>query len=155
MGNLYIVDKYRDYFNGKKNPDDIAQVYAYEYHKTKNHITFDVDLANELIKASPRSNFKVDKTFLEDVSNKYEYEDVKIKNADVSKDGIVVSLINDEDYKTEYNVLIDGHHRAIKAYREKLDFHVQCLTYQETLMCLISTTDLKLIPLAEHLFGLA
>ncbi len=118
-GELFIASRYKDYFSKDTNKEmDLIQVFGYDFHKTKHSITFDADFANLLIKANPRPDFQTEDKFLKDVAEGYDKEDVKVKYADLSKPGICVEIMSD-DFVTPITILIDGHHRAIKAHQEK------------------------------------
>lgn len=120
-------------FLGNRDPNGECFTYTYG---TGEEITWDIEKAKKI-----QTNFEgeCDRELLKYITETYDYDHDKVDKVDCSIPGIAVPIKIPGHWKAEI-ILIDGIHRAVKAYKNNFTFRAKILTPDQSLSCIIAFT---------------
>lgn len=122
-----------------------TQHFEYTFHRG-GCVVWNIDRAIELVNENKFVKLvTVDRLHMQDIISANEHDPTKLDRVDVTYPGIAAPVI-ENDGSLSY-ILIDGHKRIVRCYREQKPFWAYLLTDEVSLSCVLIATKPNLLPI--------
>jgi hypothetical protein len=111
------------------------ETYSFDFADGRGRLTWNITQAKRCValrQAHPP--MEVPRTEMAKIAARFDYDEAYLSQVDITRPGIAAPYIDDGRI---YYLLVDGVHRAMRAYREGARFWTQALTDEDNRACLL------------------